>query len=81
MIVYVPAASVVDVPQLVNGNGAVQSVETADVKVTVPVAPPGSPLSVRVALLPKETLAGVALAVNDVPAAVTVNDAWAVEPA
>jgi hypothetical protein len=56
------------------------SVVDPEANVTVPVALPGRPLSARVELVPNGTLEGVALAVNDVAAAVTVRLVVAVEP-
>ena len=67
--------SEVDVVQLVAGNVAVQRVEPPAVKVTVPVAAPGRPLSASVELAPYATLAGVALAVNEVEAFVQTTAA------
>jgi hypothetical protein len=78
---YVPPASVADVVHLVDGWGATQSVEPPDANVTVPVEAFGRPLSDSIEVLPKGTLDGVALAVNDVGAGDTVSVVVAVEAA
>jgi hypothetical protein len=78
---YVPASSVDDVAQLVTGSVAAHSVEPPDVKVTVPVAAPGSPLSESDDVLPNEILGGVAAAVKFVGSGDTVNEVVAVDPA
>ena len=49
---YVPGASVIDVWQLIAGIVATQSVGPPDVKVTVPVAAPGSPAADSVSAAP-----------------------------
>jgi hypothetical protein len=81
VIGYMPVARLADVVQPMAGRIIAQSVEPPEVKVTVPTALPTRPLSARVELFPNETLAGVALAVNDVLAAVTTSAVVAVEPA
>jgi hypothetical protein len=73
--------SVVEVVQLVVESVAVHNVVDPEVNVTVPVAPPGRPLSAKLEAVPNGTLEGVALALNDVAAAVTVRLVVAVEPA
>jgi hypothetical protein len=72
---------VVAVGHVFVGRVTVHRVAPPDAKVTVPVATPGRPLAANVELVPKETLEGVALAVNDVVACVTVSDVVAVDPA
>lgn len=70
---YVPGASDVDVEQLAAGSVATQSVDPPDVKVTVPVAPPGSPDTERVSAVPNGTLDGAADSVIVVLAKVTLK--------
>jgi hypothetical protein len=65
----------------VTGSIAAHSVEPPDVKVTVPVAAPGSPLSESDDVLPNEILDGVAAAVKLVGSGETVNEVVAVDPA
>jgi hypothetical protein len=72
---------VVAVSHVAIGRVAVHNVAAPEANATVPAAPPGSPASVRVADVPYATLAGVALAVNDVVARVTWNTVDAAEPA
>jgi hypothetical protein len=74
------AGNVDDVRQLVAGSVAAHSMVTPDVKDTVPEALPVSPLSASTDLFPKVTVAGVALAVNDVAACPTVRLVVAVDP-
>lgn len=80
MIGYVATASVVAVVQLVAGSVTAHSVAVPDVKVIVPVARLVKPDSASVEAVPKATLDGVALAVNDAAACVTVSDVDDVEP-
>jgi hypothetical protein len=61
---YVPAPSDVAVWQLVAGIVATQSVEPPELKVTVPVAPTGSPESDSVSCEPKTIDDGAAASVN-----------------
>jgi hypothetical protein len=75
---YAPAARDAAYAHVVAGNVAIQSTAPPDVKATVPVAVPGSPVSVRLDVLPTATLGGSALAVNDV-SAVTVSAVVALE--
>ena len=60
---------------VVAGRSVVQSVMPPEVKVTEPVAAPGSPLAAKAELAPNGTLAGVALAMNVVLATITVSEA------
>jgi hypothetical protein len=61
------------VAQLRAGRVATQSVEPPDVKVTVPVAPAGSPVTETLSLVPNGMLAGAALSVIEVLALVMVK--------
>ena len=70
---YVPMASDVEVRQLTTGNVATHSVVPPDAKVTVPVAPVGSPDSESVSAVPKPTLAGEADSVKVTLALVIVT--------
>jgi hypothetical protein len=79
MIVWLPTARNVEGAHESAGRVATHSVELPETNVTVPEAVPGSPVAARVALVPNGTLDGVALAVIDVGAEVTVSDVEAVE--
>jgi hypothetical protein len=65
--------SVVDVAQLIAGRVATHSVDAPDVKVTVPVAPAGSPETETVSAVPYGMLAGAAASLIEVGALVTVK--------
>ena len=69
----VPGASDVDVEQLAAGSVATQSVDPPEVKVTVPVAPAGSPDTERESAVPNGTLDGAADSVMVVLANVTLK--------
>jgi hypothetical protein len=60
---------------------AVHNVVAFEANDTVPVASPDKPLSASAEAVPCETLEGVALAVNEVLAMVTVRFVVAVDPA
>jgi hypothetical protein len=60
---YPPAGKVADVVQEVAGRVAVHNVVDPEVKVTVPVAAPGTPETDRVTAVPYAAEAGVAEAV------------------
>jgi hypothetical protein len=79
--VWLPTAKNADGLHAAAGRVAKHSVHPPEVKVTVPVAAAGSPVSARVELVPKGALDGLALAMNDVGASPTVSDVDAVEPA
>ena len=66
-------ASVDDVSQLVAGSVATQSVDPPDVKVTVPVAFAGRPVTDSVSAVPYAMLAGAADSVKVGSALVTVK--------
>jgi hypothetical protein len=71
----VPGTSDVEVEQPVDGSAATQRVDPPEVNVTVPVAPPGSPDTDSVSLVPYGTLAGAADSVIAVLESVTVKAA------
>jgi hypothetical protein len=70
---YRPGISDVGVAQLNAGSVVAQSVDPPEVKVTVPVAPAGSPATETVSLVPYGMLAGAAASVIDVLALVMVK--------
>jgi hypothetical protein len=67
--------------QDIAGRVAVHRMVLPWVKVTIPVVPPGNPLTPRFDDEPKCTVGGVAVAVMVVGARVTVRVVVAVEPA
>ena len=68
-----PGVSAVEVAQLNAGSVATHRVDPPDVKVTPPVAPPGSPATDSVSAVPYGMLAGAADSIIDVAALVTVK--------
>jgi hypothetical protein len=71
--VYTPGTSVVAVWQLFAARVAVQRADPPDVKVTVPVAPIGNPVTDSVSCDPKPIDGGEADSVIDVSALVTTK--------
>jgi hypothetical protein len=70
----------VAVEHVVAGKSTVHRVAPPDTNATVPVAPAGTPLSASTEAVPYATLAGVALAVNDVVSTVMMSDVVEVAP-
>jgi hypothetical protein len=64
----------------VAGSVAVQRKMPPSVNVTVPVAPPGSPVTESVSSVPKAMVAGAAVSVIDVPTVLMVKSAPVATP-